>query len=603
MRLLFKLSLSLFLMMWMTSLTLAQSDTLRPDGVYYKKLRNGMNAVMMPLPSAAATEITFQIRCGSIYETDSVTGIANLLQHLLAYRMADALKNSQNPAFQNTTLQSYTTPEHSIFKFTTSSDQIAACLMLVKQHFYNAVITEADLKETKDSVLMEVRLAEQNPSVVFEDSILKRVYRNDYEKMKPAGNPDKFESITAEYANKFYEKYYVPNNTIVLGTGNFNVLAFDMHFTRVYDSISRSIYDPEEITTIVDIRPMIHSSQFIVEDSAATPEFQICWQFPGTNSNNKASYSAHLLATMINDYDNFIQVKAAKMGCKKLFAQYEANNFTSILRVVVRPDTANFFSTYQFIVKELMRLERTLVNESMMNAGKIQFRKNYEILKARKEFAEQIVHHTAYKDNKYYVLLIDSVMTITERTMNTFVLNYMSQIPHVTGLKISKELRASLKLDSVFNAIDQGVADYVFRYRQNVTELEGDTNLTMQNNLLQWMQINSDVFVQVNGYSDESEYDKVRDKDVIQFVDSIPTFRKRVADLIQRGYFSPAMMRAMRIIKFLYENGIAAERLSGTGMQFTSDTDAEEIENMKCTLTFDKLRKNKTTRELYNRKK
>ena len=51
------------------------------------------------------------------------------------------------------------------------------------------------------------------------------------------------------------------------------------------------------------------------------------------------------------------------------------------------------------------------------------------------------------------------------------------------------------------------------------------------------------------------------------------------------------MMRAMKIIKYLYDHGIAMERLKGTSMPFSSKTDEEAIENMKVTLTIDKLRK------------
>ncbi|MES2622476.1 MAG: insulinase family protein [Bacteroidota bacterium] len=594
MRLLHKCAVC-FLLLLMISFAGAQSDSSRAGEVLVRKLINGLTAVAMPLPNAAGMELTFQIRCGSIYENDSVRGGANLLQHLLANRVSSALRNAQNKgSLQQTTFLSYTTHEHSIFKLNTTSANIPLCLSLMKEYLYDAYIREEELKQAVDSVLLEIERGINDPAFVFEDRMLKRLYEKDYDKMNPLANPDKLKDISIAYIRDFHLRYYVVNNTTVTATGNFLFIPFEMYLKQTFNAVPKSAYDPEEITNIVDIRPITFTSQFIVEDSVSAPEFHIFWQFPGTNSNNKASYIAHLLTTMLNDNDNFIQVKAAKMGCKKLVAQYEANNFASILRVIVQP--ARFFTTYNFVVKELMRLEKTLVNESMMNAGKVQFRKNYEILQQTKLFPEKVVHHTAYKDNKYYSLLIDSVMTIDEKSMNLFVLNYMSRSPHITGVKISSALKASLKLDSLFNDINESVGDYVFRYRQNITELEGDTNLMMQNNLLQWLRINSDVYLQVNGYSDESEYNKVRDDTILAFIDSVPTVRARLADMIEKKSFSPAMMRALRIVKFLYENGITADRLSGTGMKFTSDTDEAEIENMKCTLSLEKLMKRSIVR-------
>jgi len=54
--------------------------------------------------------------------------------------------------------------------------------------------------------------------------------------------------------------------------------------------------------------------------------------------------------------------------------------------------------------------------------------------------------------------------------------------------------------------------------------------------------------------------------------------------------FTPETMRAMRIVKYLYENGIDADRLSGTSMYFTSSNRNEALANMKCTVTLEKLR-------------
>lgn len=52
----------------------------------------------------------------------------------------------------------------------------------------------------------------------------------------------------------------------------------------------------------------------------------------------------------------------------------------------------------------------------------------------------------------------------------------------------------------------------------------------------------------------------------------------------------PETMRAMRIVKYLYENGIDANRLSGTSMCFSSNGRNEALANMKCTISLEKLR-------------
>src|SRR5690606_5506679 len=129
------------------------------------------------------------------------------------------------------------------------------------------------------------------------------------------------------------------------------------------------------------------------EDSLPTPEFHICRQFPGLNSNLQASYSAYLFCTIFNDPNNYIQVKARKMGASKLIAQYEANNFSSMLRIILVPSKENFYEPYSFLIAELGRLEKTMVNEGMMNMGKLRFREEFDKSKSTKSYPEQVVKY------------------------------------------------------------------------------------------------------------------------------------------------------------------------------------------------------------------
>ncbi len=237
-----------------------------------------------------------------------------------------------------------------------------------------------------------------------------------------------------------------------------------------------------------------------------------------------------------------------------------------------------------------------------MNVAKLQFSKDFELSKKTKEFPEKVVKHWVYKDDSYFRFLSDSIIAVSERKLKIFVMEYMNLNPHVTGLLISKAERERLQVDSAFADVNDSVGNYVFKYLQNITDLEGADNLTMQQNLLQWLQINGDVNIQVNGFSDKGEYNKVREPEIMNWIDSIPTFRKATSDFVEKGYLPPETMRAVKIVKYLYEHGISADRLSGTAMKFSSENDQEAIDNAKCTVTLNKLHKTMPLREYHNKK-
>ena len=113
----------------------------------------------------------------------------------------------------------------------------------------------------------------------------------------------------------------------------------------------------------------------------------------------------------------------------------------------------------------------------------------------------------------------------------------------------------------------------------------------MERNLLQFLNANKDVNMQINGLADEGEFNQVADDSVLMFIDSLSSFRRTMPEKMKKGYLRPEMMRSMKMLKYYYDNGIPAERLSGTSMEFSSANDTEALDNMKCTVTLDKLRK------------
>ncbi|MDB5284027.1 MAG: hypothetical protein JWO06_3102, partial [Bacteroidota bacterium] len=206
-------------------------------------------------------------------------------------------------------------------------------------------------------------------------------------------------------------------------------------------------------------------------------------------------------------------------------------------------------------------------------------------------------------DESYFPTLADSVMKVGENGLKDFIINTFNQSAHVVGLRISKADREALKVDSLFTDIDESVSKYVFKYRQNITDIENADDIIKRENLLQWLNVNTDINVQVNGFSDEHEYNRATNDTIIQFIDSIPTFQRSKKDIIKKGYLRPEMMRAIKIVKYLYDHGIAAERLSGTSMMYKSANKQEALENMKCTLTLDKYHKSPSLFEFHYGKK
>lgn len=568
----------------------AQIETYAQGDLNFLKLTNGLNIIIKNNTPSPTTEVSFHIRFGSIYEQDSFSGIANVLEHILSNKIQKHLSNSRNILNNKScSFNSFVTTEQSVFKFKVNSSYVKNCFDLMVDSVYNSVIRDLELRYAIESIQEEL-LQPSSARQRMDSTLLRKLYRVEFDRLNVTGSPSKLKNFNPSSLQKHKARYYKSDNTICSVNGSFQTQFVINDFTPSASRLFKGDYDPESITKIIDIKPMIYSTQLVFEDSVEDPEFQICWQFPGAYSNQKDGHKSYLLSSILNDKNNYIQVKAAKLNCKKLAFQYEANNFSSVLRVVVIPAKENLMATYNMVLSEMQRIDKLLINESMMNAGKVIFKKEFEAIKKTKDYPDWVARFWPYNDDNFFTSLADSIMNIKLNELQKFTHEYVNEGARVSALLIDPSDRISLKVDSQFVDLNDTIMNYIFTYKPNVTELEGEDNLLKQSKLLQWLKINTDIRVQINGCSDKGEFNKVSDDSVFAFIDSIPTFSKAMPDIIKKRNMRPETMRAMRIVKYLYENGIDADRLSGTSMYFTSSNRNEALANMKCTVTLEKLR-------------
>lgn len=556
------------------------------------RLMNGINGVMTPLPNTDKAELTLYFKYGSVYENDSVAGLANVLKNILSQRIQSALKSGKLALTSaNCTFVSHATPEQTYYRFVCNEALLKNCLSFIRDSIFKAKFSQQEIDSALAQVREEIKRNELIPRKQLETKILKEVFRQDYQKLMPLGNPAKFQYINLSSLERNFEKYYVGNNAILTVTGKFSTPTFSANFYAELNTLPYAEFDPETITKIVDFRPMIYNNTFIVEDTVEYPEFHIYWQFPGTYAYQQGSYFAHLFNAIMNDGNNYLRAIAAKMNCRKFETRYEPGSFSGTFNIVLQPDKNRLIETYERIMYEMGRLNNTLMNESMVNAGKLLFKKQYEEEKLTPLFTEKMVKAWPYKEESYMLTLLDSVLDVNEKEMRRFTGEYLIENAHVSALLISKADRKVLNIDSLFTDADEQVGKYVFTYRNNITDLEGADNLIKLRNLAQWLKRNPDVVVRINGFADRNEYNKTYSDTIIRFMDSMPTFRKVMPDIFKKGYLRPEMMRAMKIIKSLYDYGISADRLSGTSMAASSANKSEEEANRKCTVNLTKMRK------------
>jgi outer membrane protein OmpA-like peptidoglycan-associated protein len=201
----------------------------------------------------------------------------------------------------------------------------------------------------------------------------------------------------------------------------------------------------------------------------------------------------------------------------------------------------------------------------------------------------QVAKYRFSNDENYFPSLSDSIQSVTVPMMQHYMKDYFEGRAGVKWLYADTSALAAAPAGQRYYALDESIKEIKFTYPQNVADVDTVTGTADLERLIQWLRINPDMHVQINGFADKSEFTKSYDTTVTRFIKNTPTFRKAMPDAIKVGYLRLELMRAMKIAKAIYEAGITEDRISGTSMVFTSDSDEGAANNRKCTVTMEKI--------------
>lgn len=553
------------------------------------KTGDGLRIVTVQLPSEQMSTVTLFVRYGVTYDSDSLSGISYLLNNILAEKCRLGLAGGKYGINTNTAF----TTEHGIdvsyYQFIVPNDKVAAAMKLILDSISKSEIGTQELIMAKIRAESKLAADKENNAYKYNEAVTRKLFAYDFYKRWPYGNPARYVNIDTAHINAYHRKYYTNANALLSIAGSLNADKIAEAVKSSTGGWNPSPYDPESITKIIDFKPMINSTRMVVNSDNNNTEFNIYYQLPGIIKNPRMSYCAFLVTEMLNDNYNYIHAKGKKLGMRDMNAQYLHENFSSVFVVTVKVNAdSSMFTVLDFVTKELARIDKMLLNESSLNAGKVQFANSYDGWSKSTQGIYNTIKYTTTGNDEYWTTLRDSVMKITEKQMRPFIEEFFVQAATVTTLSINEDVRKSQNIDSVFTNIDRDVDSIVFNFRTNVHDLEGPENSAKLNRLVQWLKINPDLTVQVNGYSDKSEYNKATDDSIIAFIDSLPDFRKVKQDIIVKKALRLEMMRAIKIVRYLYEHGISADRLRGSSMSLSSTNRQEALANMKCDLTIEK---------------
>ncbi|WP_166919370.1 M16 family metallopeptidase [Flavobacterium poyangense] len=194
------------------------------EGVKEYALNNGLKVLLIPDASQSNMIVNIVYKVGSINEGYGEKGMAHLLEHMLfksTKNLGDIKKMlSDKGGNANGTTWFDRTNYYEVFP--SNDANLKWSLEMEADRMINSTILQTDLDKEFSVVRNEFEIGENNPDGVLQERILSTAYLWHNYGNSTIGSKEDIERVKAKTLRVFYEKYYQPDNAVLVIAGKFD---------------------------------------------------------------------------------------------------------------------------------------------------------------------------------------------------------------------------------------------------------------------------------------------------------------------------------------------------------------------------------------------
>lgn len=198
------------------------------EKIYTEKLDNGLEVYLYKTDKTKNFYISISVKYGARITKykkgnkviDVIPGSAHFLEHkvMALSENKEISKRINDLGSLANAWTSYYGTNYNIF----GSINLIENLKLLLDIFYNTNITEKSVEEEKGIIGEEIDMYKDQIDSLMYTKLFDNLFNKSYCKHTVVGEREDIAKITAKSLNNVYNDYYVPNNTFIVVTGNFD---------------------------------------------------------------------------------------------------------------------------------------------------------------------------------------------------------------------------------------------------------------------------------------------------------------------------------------------------------------------------------------------
>ena len=414
-------------------------------------LPNGLEIIVVENHGVPLATIEAVVRNGSFTQSPSYEGLSHLYEHMFfkanrSYPEPDAFvaRASELGAVFN----AQTREELVNYYMTVPSDSTEPAIALLTTALRTPLFLREELERERAVVIGEYDRIESDPYYALTTATGKALWGSAWSRKNPLGERDVILKTTPEQMRTIQRKYYVPNNTALIITG-------DVDSAKVFEMVRRYLgdwqraADPFVTDPIPPVPLLTESKGVVVEQPVNTVIAVIQWDGPGARADPAATYAADVFSDVLNQPGSQFQRKLVDSGLwQSLIVNYYTLNHVGPITISgeVAPDKLR--AALAALERELVEVVKPgyITSEAVNGVKRTRIVGSMQSLERASGFAHQLGFWWAVTGLDYFFGYVDTMARQTPDDLRSYASKYIVGKPRVTGVVLSPETRRTLKL-------------------------------------------------------------------------------------------------------------------------------------------------------------
>lgn len=428
-----------------------------PKNYYWKKLDNGLEVVVIENHKVPLATIEIAVKNGAYTEGPEYSGLSHLFEHMFFKANRDYpdqekfLKRTQElGAIWNGT----TGDERVNYFFTFDKDSLEAGLNFMNAAIRYPIYREEDMQKERPVVDGEFQRGESDPGFQLWIETNKKVWGDLFTRKNPIGDHHIINTATPEKMMIIKDKYYVPNNSLLVICGDVQPEQAFRLAQKIYGDWKPADMDPQLKYPIPEFQPIAKTEYILKESSIAqTPMMMMVWQGPDFRHDSTATIAADVFSKILSlNSSKWQQALIDKGLATSAGISYQTSRYVGPIQIFITPIPGKLKECYTEVMNQISMFDKEdyFTDQELAKAKEGLKRQQIRSTEKPSSLASQLTYWWCSTSLNYFTDYFPAMDKVSKEDIRNYVKQYITGKPYVAGMIINAEMNAQYQPAAYF---------------------------------------------------------------------------------------------------------------------------------------------------------